>query len=519
MNSILKAVNKGKGTKVKIEARYENLSSDRNTYLAKAQTYARFTLPNTYPCEVSGSTETQHGFDSTGAKATNHLVNKMVMTLFPSHLPFFKIDFSEKAKLKLTQDNVDITALKEIVSVATDQAHKLQAGKASRVAAIEALKQLVIGGNTLWHTPKGKKNQAIPLDNYVVERDTYGDFIEVITKQTKSLNTYPEEIQAQLIKAMKQRGISKEEEDISLYTWIYRQDAKSFVVAQSALDILLLDKQVVLNDDLPWVPLTWNLAYGRDYGNGHVEDYSGDFYAAEFLSEALAKGVVLMADIKYMLKPGAITRPEDIFGTPTGEVIVGDLNDVGVLQLEKFANFEFISVVLDKIRKSIGDGFLMSHTNRREGERVTAYEIASDARALEGSLGGQYSLLAETWQKPYATIIIKEVGLTLPDNTLEPVILTGLDALARAGDLEKIRQYTEALQWPTTWPESIQAITDFTIYSREIAASLNLKQPWIKTEERLLAEAEASKKQEQENIALTEASKAIPKVIENKVGE
>ena len=520
-NTILRAVNKGKGSKVKLEGRYINLEAERNTYLSKAQDYARLTLPNVFPSETSGSTESQHGFSSLGAKVVNHLVNKMVQTLFPSHMPFFKLDFSDEGRNALAAQKIDPTTLKEVLAVATDKATKLIGSKASRIAFIEALKQLIIGGNSLLYAPKGRKTLAIPLDNYVVERDTQGDFIEIITKQTKHLHTFPEELQPAIEQALKAKGSKAkqgEQQEVDLFTWIYRTSEDEFVVAQTAMDILLLDKQIVKADELPWIPLTWNLAYGRDYGNGLVEDYSGDFYATEFLREALAKGLVLMADVKYMLKAGSITRPEDIFNTPTGEVITGNIDDVGVLQLEKHANYEFISVVLDDYGKSISDGFLMGSASRRQGERVTAYEISLDARELEGAFGGQYSMFGETWQKPFARTIISEVGLKLPKTTFEPEILTGLDALARAGDLELIRQYTEALQFPATWPEQIQQITNFEIYSREVASSLGLKQPWILSEEEQQAKAEAQKQAATEAQATEQATKAIPKVIENQVG-
>jgi hypothetical protein len=521
-SSILKAVNKGKGSRVKIEGRYTSLQDKRNTYLTKAQDYSRMTLPNVFPIETDGATESQHGFSSIGAKVTNHLVNKMVQVLFPAHVPFFKLDFTEEAKLALAAKKLDATALKELLQVATETATNLQSKKASRVAFIEALKQLIIGGNTLLHLPKGNRAQAIPLSHYVLVRDTYGSVVEFITLQSKHLNTFPEELQTLIKKAMKSKGVQADKqdaEDVDLYTWVYRESPDTFVVAQSAYDVLLADKQTVKADELPWIPLSWNLAYGRDYGNGYVEDYSGDMYAAEFLSEALAKGLVLMADVKYMLKAGSITRPEDIFGTPTGEVITGNLDDVGVLQLEKYANYEYINTVLQEIRKSISDGFLMGHATRRQGERVTAYEISQDARELEQSLGGQYSLFGETWQKPYATLLVNEAGLDLPDNSIEPEILTGLDALARAGELEKIRQYTEAMQWVTTWSEPQQAMTDHRIYGREVAASLGIKQPWIKSEKQMQAEAQAMQKAQQEQVVGEEAAKAVPAVIENAVTE
>ena len=506
-----------KGDTVKVEGRYGYLEGKRNGYLTKAEAYSKLTLPNVFPEDSDLETETQHGFDSIGAKAVNNLVNKMVQVLFPSHVPFFKLDFSEEARLSLAAQNISDTALKEILNVATESAKRLQSKKGSLVAFIEALKQLIIGGNTLLHVPKNSNIRAIPLSNYVVDRDSYGSEIEIITKQSKNINTFDDDIKEALIEARKKKGISDDSEDVDLYTYIKRSSKDEFDVVQTSFDIVLADKQSFKQKDSEWIPLTWNLAFNRDYGNGYVEDHCGDLYATEFLSEALAKGMVLMADVKYMLRPGSITRPEDIFETDTGEVITGDLKDVSVLQLENRANFETIHSVLQEYRRSIGQAFLMGHASRRQGERVTAYEVSLDARELELSLGGQYSLFAETWQKPFANMLVRDAGLNLPDGTVEPSILTGLDALSKAGDLDKIRQYTEAMQWPASWNQGTQQITDFRTYSREVAASIGLKEVWIKSEEAMQAEQEAQAKAEQEALANQEAAKAIPGVIENQV--
>lgn len=516
MNKLLKSVMKGKGAKVKMESRYTTMSSKRNSYLSKAEEYSRMTLPNIFPTDGEGTTDTQHGFDSTGAKITNHLVNKMVQTLFPAHLPFFKLEFSEEGRNALAQKAVDATKLQQLLAIASAQSLKVQTKNESRRANIEALKQLVIGGNTLIFAQKAKKVQAIPLNNYVLARNTEGMMIELITEQKKDIQSFPEALQTQIRLAMKAKGESDEKE-VTMYTWVYFHKGV-YTVAQIAYDILLEKAQEVDPDDLPWVPLAWNLAYGRDYGNGYVEDYSGDLYALEFLKEAETKGLVLMSDIKYMLKAGSITRPEDIFGTETGEVITGNRDDVSVLQLEKWANFEHISSAVDKITRSVSQAFLMGHNSRREGERVTAYELSLDVREMENSLGGQYTVFGSSWQVPYSKLIMREVGLQLPKGSIEPEILTGLDAFARAGDLELVRSYTEAMEMPAMWDEEYRQKVDIYKYSDFVASSLGLKISWEKTDEQMQKEAEARQKADEAAMVAEEGAKATPDIIKAEAG-
>lgn len=507
---------KGKGAKVKMESRYETMTSKRNSYLSKAEEYSRMTLPNIFPTDGEGTTDTQHGFDSTGAKVCNHLVNKMVQTLFPAHLPFFKLEFSEAGRNALAAKKVDATELQKLLAIGSDQSLKVQARNESRRANIEALKQLIIGGNTLIFAPLGKIVQAVPLNNYCLARNTEGMMIELITEQKKDINSFEEELQTQIRLAMKAKG-EHDEKEITLYTWVYYNKG-IYTVAQVAYDILLDKAQEVSKEALPWIPLAWNLAYGRDYGNGYVEDYSGDLYALEFLREAETKGLVLMADIKYMLKAGSITRPEDIFGTEVGEVITGNRDDVSVLQLEKYANFEYIAAAVDKTTRSISQAFLMGHNARREGERVTAYELSLDVREMENSLGGQYTVFSSSWQVPYSRLIMREVGMQLPEGSIEPEILTGLDAFARAGDLELVRAYTESMVMPREWDEQYRQKVDIFKYSDFVASSLGLKVTWEKTDEQMQAEAKAAEEAQQAAMVAEEGAKATPDIIRAEAG-
>jgi hypothetical protein len=210
---------------VKMESRYSTLSSARNSYLSKSEEYSRMTLPNIFPTDGEGTTDTQHGFDSTGAKICNHLINKMVQTLFPAHLPFFKLDFSQEGRNALAAKSVDASKLQQLLALAAEQSMKVQSKNESRRANIEALKQLVIGGNTVIFAPKGKKVQALPLNNYCLVRNSEGMMIELVTEQKKDINSFEEELQTQIRTAMKAKG-EHDEKEITLYTWVYYNKEK-----------------------------------------------------------------------------------------------------------------------------------------------------------------------------------------------------------------------------------------------------------------------------------------------------
>lgn len=516
---LAKQIEGGVGAQVDVEGRYSSLASDRNNYLDRGQAYSRMTLPYVLPeVQPRSGDANQHGFSGIGAQAVNHLANKLVITMFPPQASFFKLEFTEEAKATLSQAGYEPTQLSELLVVAERKARNYQEKIASRVALVEVMKHLLISGNVLLHiTPNGKPLRAIPLDRYVVSRTMDGDLLELITEQEKEFYALPPSVQ-ETVKSMNKQP-SKPNEKVKLYTYTYKSsDAEeTYEVIQVVCGTLLRDKQIIKQDDLPWIPLRWNSAYGEDYGRGLCEDHAGDLYVIELLSEAIAKGMILMADVKYLVRPGSVTDIDELVSSPTGEFIFGNVDDIGVLQLERYADFTPISNVLEEYKRRIGQAFMLNSAVRRDAERVTTYELRLDAQELETSLGGAYSLLAQTLQRPFAWLLLRRVGFPVPEEMVSPSILTGLEALGRSGDLDKIAQFTELMQQPNTWPESVQRRTKFDIYAREVAASLSMQTPWLMTDEEYAALQQQEQQAAQQQMLMQEASKAAPNVIEDQM--
>jgi len=371
-DTLLTQIMKGKGNSVDIEGRYSYLSSDRNGYRDRGREYSRLTLPYVLPDTEDldrGGAANQHGFQGIGAQAVNHLANKLTMNMFPTGHSFFNLEFDQETKVSLSKAGYDATQLAELLVEAEKRCSTLQTKIAARVAYTEAFKNLIITGNVCIYLPGDGQLQAIKLDRYCLSRDLSGNLIELVIVQKKAFSTLSEEVR-ESIKTIKKSLAPKDDDEVNLYTYIKRKDRLTFIVAQSVEGILIKDAQEIEEAQLPWIPLRWNSCYGEDYGRGLVEDHAGDFYVIAFLSEAVAKGMALMADIKYLIKPGSQTDIDEIAGAPTGEWIFGNLDDIGILQIERYADFSPISEVLSEYKKRIGQAFLLNSAVRRDAERV-----------------------------------------------------------------------------------------------------------------------------------------------------
>lgn len=524
MYKTLKLVKQGVGASVDLEGRYKTLAATRSQYLDSGREYSRFTLPYILP-ETDGKQSTganQHGYQAIGSSSVNHLANKLTTNIFPVQRSFFKLEFQEETKASLEAAGHDPTNLTELLVAGEKRVENLQNQIAARVAYVDAFKNLLIAGNVLLYLPPGDNLQAVKLDRYCTRRNTSGRTIELMIEEKKQFSGMAPEIQ-ELLKKQKGPGVCEDDEEVVLYTWAAQIEPGVFGVAQSCLGIQIKPFQEIPEGDLPWIPLMWNHTNGEDYGRGLVEDHAGDFYCIEVLSEAIAKGMVLMADIKYFLKPGSTIDIDELVSSPIGEWISGDIEDVGVLQLEKYADFSPISEVLTKYERRIGQAFLLNSAVRRDAERVTTVELRIDAQELETSLGGVYSLLAQTMQAPLAYRYLKQVGFPLTKEKVFPEIVTGLAALGKIGDLDKIKQFTELMQLPMTWPERIQARTKWAVYAREVAAGLSMKLPWIMTDEEWQDEqkrqAQAQQGQMQQEAMMKAASSAAPELVKTAMNQ
>jgi len=520
MESLLSQVSRGKGSKVDMAGRYAHKSSDRSGYLDRAREYSRMTLPQTITDQLGqnrGDAANQHGYSGIGAELVNHLSNKITVNMFPIGRSFYKLTFGERLEALIEAENKDPLELAELLVSAEDQTTTYQTRIAARVAYINSVKNLLITGNVLVHLPKVGDLQAIPLDRYVVSRNLSGFMTELIILEQSKFSMLSDDAQM-IVKAQRGSLAPKSDDVIDLYTWVYYVKKKGYAIVQSVDSIQLTDVQYVEEEQLPWLALRWNSAYGEDYGRGLVEDHSGDFYVIEFLTEAIAKGMALMADIKYLIKPGSVTDIDEIATAPTGEWIFGQLDDIGVLQLEKYADFTPIVEVLKDYERRVGRAFLMNSAMRRDAERVTTVELRIDAQELEVSMGGNYSGLGQKWLTPMAKLYLHRIGFPFPGGVV-PTIVSGLESFGLTGELEKLYQWSEIMQLPNTWPEALQSDIKFDDYARLAAANLSMKLPFLMTKEEKIAKQQAQQAQQDGDLVKETVANTAPKVIEQSMKE
>ena len=117
-----------------------------------------------------------------------------------------------------------------------------------------------------------------------------------------------------------------------------------------------------------------------------------------------------------------------------------------MLQTEKQYDLQIVERSIGRLEERMSYAFLLHTAIQRDAERVTAQEIRYMAEQLETSMGGIYSLLSQEFQLPLVQVLMKRMSQSneipqLPKDSVAPTIITGIEALGRGNDLQKLREF------------------------------------------------------------------------------
>jgi hypothetical protein len=216
-----------------------------------------------------------------------------------------------------------------------------------------------------------------------------------------------------------------------------------------------------------------------------------------------------MAKIIFLVGSNGITNIDDLKNAPNGGFVVGNKDDITVLQLEKYADFRVAFEESQRIERRLANAFLLTDSIRRDAERVTATELRLMAQDLEDALGGVYSVLSQELQYPLAIRIINQLP-PLPDQ-VSPSVVTGFEALGRGHDLQKLQGLMDFLM--PLGAETVQTWLELDDYIARVCVALGIDKTGLITP----ADAVAAMMQQKEQAALIE--KVAPQLAQAVAGQ
>lgn len=475
--------------------RYAQCESSRDAFLQRGRDAAELTIPTLLPPEGhSGSTVYQTPYQGVGARGVNNLASKLLLALLPPNSPFFR----------LTIDDFDVAAIagqeargavEEALARIERAAMQEIEAKAMRVPVFEALKQLIVTGNALLFMPKDGGMKVFRLDRYIVKRDAMGNVLEVITKESVNALMLPVEVQEAL------QSAETEMKNLDLYTHLTKTQRGWDVYQEVAGMEIPGSRGKYKKDESPFIPLRFTRVDGEDYGRGYVEEYIGDLRSLEALTKAIVEGAAASSKVLFLVNPNGTTKARTLAESPNGAIVSGSAADVSTLQVQKASDFRVAAETSRTINDRIAFAFLMNSSVQRQAERVTAEEVRFMAQELESALGGVYSILSQELQMPLIMQLLSGMEKTgkmpkLPKDAVKPTVVTGIEALGRGQDLNKLATFLQYLQ--PLGAEVIASEMNISDYIDRLGASLGIDTNGLIKSEEQKAQEQAMMQQAQE---------------------
>lgn len=525
-----------------VKQRYIRYAAAREEYLAIARKCAELTIPRLIPPQGKqkpGKFKTPH--QAVGSRGVNTLSNKIMMALFPPNTPFFRMSLGQfdlqrmialamapiliesnmsqeeaqqALEAKTAEVNRDLETRLAAVESAAMREFEIQKNRATDA---EAIKHLIVAGNVLRYAPpdKNAEPRIYTLPNYVTKRDPDGTVLEMITKEGTSALSLSPGVRAACGIEMDENAYEKEYE---LYThvrrsyddrgehWAVQQELNGYIVPESEGEYEI--------DDCPWIPLRWTKVDGEDYGRGHVEEYLGALVSLEGLSESLLHSAIASSRALVFVDPNspAGTKIKDVARAPNGAVVPGRAEDVTFLQSNKYHDLRTPAEQIAKLTQDLNFAFLVTSAVQRNAERVTAAEFRIMVNELEQALGGVYTTLGHEYQRPLVIRIIKSLQKNgsipeLPPG-VEPIVITGMDALGRNTEYQRIMELLESLR-VIPQQEEVAIRLDVRGIMNQLSAAKGVSPTGIFLDEEAVAQIKAQQAQQMQQQQMLEMAQRL----------
>jgi hypothetical protein len=459
-----------------IAALYSKLEAQRQSYLTRGRDAAKLTIPTILPDDGNHSSQSfPTPYQSVGARGVNNLSSALLLSLLPPNAPFFRlvINEDEKKKMAALGPNVKTEVEKSLSEIEHAVSREIEVNNI-RVATFEALRHLVVTGNALLYLPDEGSMRIIHLDRYVCKRDPMGNDQCVIMKETIAPAMLPPTIRAYV-----ESNIAEYEDSCDLYT---KQetlpDGRVEIVQEIKGKIIEETQQVFPKNKAPFITMRMTRVDGEDYGRGYVEQYFGDLQSLEGLSQAIVEGSAASAKVLFLVNPNGTTRARTLAESPNGAIREGSASDVTVLQTGKANDFQVALATMQQINDRLSYAFLLTESTIRNADRVTAEEVRLVTQSIERQLGGIYSVLSQEFQLPLVNRVMdrmekKKKLPKIPRDKITPAIVTGIEALGRGNDLNRLDVYLSGIA-QILGPETISKYINIQEYMGRRASALGI---------------------------------------------
>lgn len=448
---------------------FRTLTPEREGVLDKGRECASLTIPYVLPPDgTTPQSKLPTPYQGTGAEGVNNIASKLSLTLWPNHRPnfMFVVDPARVQELAsesgadqqqiLTDVQHDLSVLERTIQNEIER-------RQLRPALHEALRHLAISGNPLLQWKPDGGLRVWGLDQFAVKRDNAGTVLWVITKECMDRSALPKGVEPQ--------GDKKKQ---TLYTAMKRLPDGKYRAWQEINGVVFNPDTVATFEEGPYIIPRMFEVQGESYGRGLVEHYLGDLVSLEAITRSIVQATAAASKVVWMVNPNGFTNPRKLQKAAPGGYVMGSPEDVRPLMLEKNADLQVAFNAKSELESKLHRVFLLNTAAQRDAERVTAAEVRYVAQQLEDALGGSYARLNDQLQLPIINRVIADMEKAgklpdLPEGVMSVRIVTGLEGLGRARDLESLRGFLLTIN-ETLGPQAMGLLDEKNLMTRVAAA-------------------------------------------------
>lgn len=448
----------------KVADRFLKLDAERAGVLSIARECASLSVPSLLPPDGHREdTELKPPHQSDVARGVISLGSRIVMSLFPPAVSFFKItpDADVMRSIKEAYDagygeqfgapdfetakSVVLSSLNDITEAVMQEFET----RGLRDAIQDLIPKAMVAKSAVLYIPPDDRASVYRLDRAVMRRDGSGKLLELILLDHVDPSELPVEMADETEKMTKGDTSVHQEGLVEVYTCVKRERDGYYVSHQETRNGTEIPKSRGRHKELelPWIVVSWTP--DGDYGRSHVENNLGACRTHEGNQRALDSSTAMAARKVVLQRPG-VTRTKSVEAAANGDIVAGNPDEFGLLEFGNIPEMDSLAKKLEDSRRVIMMTFLDFSMIQRQGDRVTATEINQMVEQLQSVLGSVYVNFAADLQLPIIhrlMFILRQRG-KLPElpKAVHVIIKTGLDGLSNLHDLQKLSQLLSITQ-------------------------------------------------------------------------
>lgn len=489
--------------------RFKTLDGRRQYRIDLARKCSSLTIPSVLP--PRGWTEDAilpQPYSSIASRGVTAMASRMLSALMPlNDTPFFK--FSLKNGAEPTPE------IKSYLETLSYQVYNKIIANNLREIVFQALQHLIIVGDVMTIMDDDFNYRNLRIDQYVIQRSVEGKVIEIINLEYLPID--PTDEYGELVGTGNieyRRGYK------TIYCqYLLDEDGKTWYARKEDEEgQLIMEGEYSI---LPIIPLRWYGIVGENYGRSHCEDILGDLSSLENYTQSHIEGMAASSTFWMGVDPAGLTELDDIASASNGTFVPAKATDVFCLSPAQTLSPQIsaTSAAVQEMRREVAEAFLMTSGAIPSGDRVTATAVRMIGSELETVLGGAFSAIARDLMEP---IVKRAVFVMLnngdmdermyeqffeKDGTLSVEIITGLQALSRDSDLQKLMQMGEMVR--NLPPQALQTFR-WDAYSKALISSLGFDpRMWVKSEQEIAQEQQMMQQQQMQANIQQQAGNAI----------